>query len=250
MPFHHLFSFRCVTTAHQFTRDEQEDIFAPLRITRTGQRLPGPGLSDCQSRCRVSVTYSGLFDTGGDRIAHVDVDHHSISFLYREVVKKTIPIGEVDTIYGNKRQAMQLVLVEKREQARGTEASSKVCFNTLMYLLRIDGIVALSRRRMGRDTTESQYGTPICYCTGQQCDLCGAEHDLVHEPVRVRLVSCCSPRPQGGQASRQQGQGSFAAAGNYHEAQQNRLLQHQACGMPPSSTEHDSITEDPAYHDD
>jgi hypothetical protein len=68
------------------------------------------------------VQYSGLFDTGGDRIAHVDVDHHSVSFLYREAVKKTVPISEVDAIYANKRQAMQLVLVEKG----GTEASNKV----------------------------------------------------------------------------------------------------------------------------
>jgi hypothetical protein len=83
-------------------------------VTEAGSQRP-------LSLCRVSVQYNGLFDTGGDRIAHVDVDHHSISFLYREAVKKTIQISEVDTIYANKRQSMQLVLVEKG----GTEASSK-----------------------------------------------------------------------------------------------------------------------------
>jgi hypothetical protein len=73
--------------------------------------------------CRVSVQYAGsLFDTGGDRIVHVDVDHHSISFLYHEAVKKTIPISDVEAVYANKRQAMQLVLVE----ADG-DSSHKVC---------------------------------------------------------------------------------------------------------------------------
>jgi hypothetical protein len=88
------------------------------------------------------VQYNGLFDTGGDRIAHVDVDQHSISFLYREAVKKLIPIGEVEKIYANKRQSMQLVLVERG----GTESSSKACLSTLADTTTVGVRMLVSRK--------------------------------------------------------------------------------------------------------
>lgn len=42
----------------------------------------------------------------------MDVDHRAIDFLHREAVKKTIGIAEVDSLTKNKRQPMQLVLIE------------------------------------------------------------------------------------------------------------------------------------------
>lgn len=63
---------------------------------------------------RVSVQYTGaIFDGGGDRIVQVDVDHHSINILQREQVKKAIPITDVESVHTPKRQAMQLVIVER-----------------------------------------------------------------------------------------------------------------------------------------
>jgi predicted methyltransferase len=64
--------------------------------------------------CRVSVTYTGaLFDNGGDRIAHVDVDHRRIDFLLKEVIKKSVEIDDVSAITKNRRQPMQLVILDK-----------------------------------------------------------------------------------------------------------------------------------------
>lgn len=60
-----------------------------------------------------------MFDSGGDRIIHVDVDHRSIDFLYREIVKKSIAIGDVSSTTKSKRQPMQLVLLDS--------ANEKVC---------------------------------------------------------------------------------------------------------------------------
>lgn len=62
----------------------------------------------------MSVQYTGvIFDSGGDRIVQVDVDHHTINILQREQVKKSIAITDVDSLYAPKRQAMQLVIVER-----------------------------------------------------------------------------------------------------------------------------------------
>lgn len=64
--------------------------------------------------CRVSVNYTGaLFDSGGDRIVHVDVDHRRIDFLLKEVVKKSIDIDDLSAVTKNKRQSMQLVLLDR-----------------------------------------------------------------------------------------------------------------------------------------
>jgi predicted methyltransferase len=60
------------------------------------------------------VTYTGaLFDNGGDRIAHVDVDHRRIDFLLKEVIKKSVEIDDVSAITKNRRQPMQLVILDK-----------------------------------------------------------------------------------------------------------------------------------------
>jgi hypothetical protein len=67
--------------------------------------------------CRVSVTYTGaLFDNGGDRIAHVDVDHRRLDFLSKEVVKKFVEIDDVSAVTKSKRQPMQLIILDKNNE--------------------------------------------------------------------------------------------------------------------------------------
>jgi hypothetical protein len=67
--------------------------------------------------CRVSAAYTGaLFDNGGDRIAHVDVDHRRIDFLSKEVVKKFVEIDDVSAVTKSKRQPMQLIVLDKNNE--------------------------------------------------------------------------------------------------------------------------------------
>lgn len=76
---------------------------------------------------RVSIQYTGaIFDGGGDRILYVDVDHHSINILQREQIKKTIAISDVESLHTPKRQAMQLVIVERESKLQVNQTSSGV----------------------------------------------------------------------------------------------------------------------------
>ena len=96
VPFHHLFSFR----------------YDSCRVPAGPELLHAHPIFIGTSR--VSVQYTGaIFDGGGDRIVQVDVDHHCINILQREQVKKSIAISEVKSMYTPKRQAMQLIIVER-----------------------------------------------------------------------------------------------------------------------------------------
>jgi hypothetical protein len=133
VPFHHLFSFRCALVAGLPAPIASCKHVIRLGILLSMSRLP-PGANNlvdcntvCPSRCctkdrqwpcRVSVSYvsSQLFDNGGDRIAHVDVDLRNIDFLASEVVRKSIPIADVAAVNRRKRQPMQLVIIDKKNE--------------------------------------------------------------------------------------------------------------------------------------